>query len=140
MDKRVQISSATFSKIRKTIVKKNGPLEDQIITKDFHHKGLTYTMKIHRPKLLMKSKDFPGIRNYLFWLENNSPDRYFEDGLRSSTIKTDITAKTIGIFNKACQMTALALKTAKNNRERHPVIENFFLINDLSTIAIEIRP
>jgi hypothetical protein len=128
----------TFSKIRKGIVKKNGPLEGQTITKDFHHSGLTYTMKIHRPKLLMKTRDFPGIRSYLFWLENNSPDKYFEDGQRSSTMKADINVKTKGLFNKACQMASLALKAAKNNRERHSVVEDFFLVNDLSTIAVEI--
>jgi hypothetical protein len=87
---------------------------------------------------MIRTRDFSGLRNYLFRLENNSPDRYFEDGKRSSAIKTDIKVETREAFNKACRMTSLALKTAENNRERHSVVEDFFLINDLSTIAVEL--
>lgn len=130
----------SFSKIRAEVVKNNGRLEDQIKTKDFIHAGLTYTMKLHRPKLLMKTVSFPGLRKYLFWLKDNSPDKYFEDGLRSSSLKT-ATGPDVKIdrkYNAACRMTALALKLARNNRERHSVVEDFFLINDLSTVAVEV--
>ena len=35
-------------------------------------------------------------------------------------------------------MAELALTLAKTNRERHQVIENFFLANDSTTVAIEV--
>jgi ATP-dependent exoDNAse (exonuclease V) beta subunit len=130
----------SFSKIREEVVKNNGNLESQIKNKDFTHRGLTYTMKLHRPKLLMKTAGFPNLRKYLFWLEENSPDEYFEDGLRSSRLKpsaaTDV--RTERRFNRACQMTSLALKLAKNNYERHECVEDFFLINDIATVAAEV--
>ena len=97
-------------------------------------------MKIHHPKLSMQSDngDFHGLRSYLLWLEKNSPDKYFEGGQRSSTLKKDPQVKPHVFYNKACEMTNIALKTARNNRERHSIVEDFFLINDLSTVAVEI--
>ncbi len=128
----------TFSKIRNEVIKNNGKLADQIKSKDFIHAGLTYTMKLHRPKLLMKTTSFPGLRKYLFWLMDNNPDKYFRDGLRSSKLKTTAKVDVDKKYNTACQLTALALKLARNNHERHRCVEDFFLVNDISTIAIEI--
>ncbi|MFQ5815963.1 MAG: hypothetical protein ACE5G7_05650 [Candidatus Hydrothermarchaeaceae archaeon] len=128
----------SFSKVRSEVVKNHGRLAGHIKTKDFLHSGLTYTMKLHRPKLLMNTTGFPGLRKYLFWLMDNSPDKYFEDGLRSSKLKATVTVEVNKKFNAACQMTSLALKLAKNNHERHTRVEDFFLVNDLSTIAVEV--
>jgi len=43
-----------------------------------------------------------------------------------------------GRYNNACKLASLALKAARNNRERHSIVENFMLINDSSTIACEV--
>ena len=40
--------------------------------------------------------------------------------------------------NQANKSAELALKTAKNNRERHQIIQNFMLINDTTTTAVEV--
>ncbi|MAE43326.1 hypothetical protein CMO93_06125 [Candidatus Woesearchaeota archaeon] len=40
--------------------------------------------------------------------------------------------------NLANKLTSLALNLAKNNKQRHEAIQNFFLINDSTTIATEI--
>ena len=40
--------------------------------------------------------------------------------------------------NLANKLTSLALNLAKNNQQRHQAIQNFFLINDSTTIAVEV--
>jgi len=40
--------------------------------------------------------------------------------------------------NLANKLTSLALNLSKTNKDRHNVIQNFFLINDSTTIAVEI--
>jgi len=40
--------------------------------------------------------------------------------------------------NSACKLAKLALNLAKSNRDRCNAVENFFLINDSTTIAIEV--
>lgn len=40
--------------------------------------------------------------------------------------------------NLACKLTQLALQAAKTNKERHQSIQDFMLINDSTTIAVEV--
>ena len=49
-----------------------------------------------------------------------------------------MTWKRIKKQNQANQLTKLALYLSKSNKDRHETIQNFFLINDSTTIATEI--
>jgi len=58
---------------------------------------------------------------------------------RASKIKLEhlkIEAKSKNNF--ACKLASLALNLATTNNERHEAIQNFFLINDSTTIAVEV--
>ena len=41
-------------------------------------------------------------------------------------------------YNNACRMVELALLLCRNNRERHDRVEDFMLVNDSSTVAVEV--
>jgi hypothetical protein len=41
-------------------------------------------------------------------------------------------------YNNACRLADFALKSYNNNSQRHSVVEDFMLINDSSTIAVEV--
>jgi len=58
---------------------------------------------------------------------------------RASQIKfSHLEIKHIKKQNYATKLAKLALNLAKSNKQRHEAIQNFFLINDSTTIAVEI--
>ncbi|MEK6869174.1 MAG: PD-(D/E)XK nuclease family protein [Nanoarchaeota archaeon] len=56
----------------------------------------------------------------------------------SSTNSVGLKIETKAKNNLACKLTSLALNLAATNKDRHQAIQNFMLINDSTTIAIEI--
>jgi len=59
-------------------------------------------------------------------------------GPRCSELKIDLKPQKTTKHNIATKLAELALTLAKTNRERHEKVENFMLINDNDTIAIEV--
>ena len=54
--------------------------------------------------------------------------------LKFNHLKIEVKSKN----NFACKLTGLALNLATANKDRHEIIQNFFLINDSTTIAVEV--
>lgn len=139
----------TFARLRKQSITQYRP--KNIIQKQTLSHIQPYTFQYHKAKLnilakenpqftklkdyaeKINSKDFP---NHIFTYGKNNKE---SNGQRASQLKFE--HLKIEIRNKdnfACKLAALALNLAKNNSERHKVIQDFFLINDSTTIAVEI--
>jgi len=110
-----------------------------LFTKRFEHENLDYEFMYHKYKLdvLCRNK-FPGLFQYITRFEQGCPDVFFEIGERCSQPKFKVTVNARKKKNLACTMTEFATKAARNNYERHKMVETFMLINDKATIAIEV--
>ena len=113
--------------------------ENTIKEKLFYHQQ-EYLFKFHCLKLNKFSKGLPGIKEYLWNVYNNCPEQLFMEGPRcSNSVVPNASFERIRDENNiALSLTELALCLAKNNRERHPIVQNFMLINDNQTIAVEV--
>jgi len=130
-------STFTFLPLRKKY--KVDP-DDTFFTRTLHHQQV-FDMKYHRLKLNIGAKRFPSIAKYIIFITKNPLDEIFSASkTRCSTFKYD-TKKIKTRFvkrNNATELTALAETLAKTNKERHEVIEDFFLTNDGTTFAVEL--
>jgi len=109
-----------------------------------------YTFKCHKAKLDIAIKEnprFAAIKNYIKKInQNNFPHHIFTynkdndtNNQRASQIKFNyLKIKTLSKNNFACKLASLALNLATTNKQRHEAIQNFFLINDSTTIATEV--
>ena len=105
--------------------------------KKFHHQQI-YEFKFHTLKTNIAGKTFPTLRNYIRSLPTKCPNEPFQHGPRCSSLRINIKPQKTTKHNNAPKLTELALTLVKNNRERHQQVENFFLTNDSTTIAIEV--
>lgn len=149
----------TYNKLRTKAKKLHSP-ETIIEERTFLHNNLPYKFQIHNAKLelLFKERIFNNKFSNLakfeeplkLYLEKiptkNFPHHIFQrkkenqkNLARSSQLKFP-TLKFIKIQkqNTANKLTSLALNLAKTNKQRHQAVQNFFLINDSTTIATEI--
>ena len=108
-----------------------------IYSKKLHHQQV-YDFKYHTLKTNIAGKKFPTLRNYLKSLPDKCPNHPFQFGPRCSNLKVDIKPTKTTKHNNAPKLAELALTLAKTNRERHQKVEDFFLINDTATIAMEV--
>ena len=126
----------TYWKIRPRAVKNyNGKI---LFTHSFNHNGLTYNFRYHKLKLEILTSNYPSLIEYLKGLKAKCPDDIFRENERCSQLPIKIKTRKEGRYNHACKLAELSLKACNNNKERHPVVENFMLINDSSTIACEV--
>lgn len=128
-------SICTYHKIRGNVLKDYGT--EILVSKNFEHNGLNYNFKYHKAKLGILSSEFPGLIKYIKGLENGCPD-FFSEDKRCSQLEISLKIKKEPLFNHACKLAGLALKSVKTNKERHSLVENFMLINDSVTIACEV--
>jgi len=126
----------SYYRIRDDVVQKYG--KEIVVNKVLRHKGLTYRFKYHKPKLEMFCSKYPGLVAYLKGLESGVPDDFFDGDERCSQLKIDIDIKKQGKRNHACKLTEQALQGVEDNRWRHVAVEEFMLVNDTSTIAVEV--
>ncbi|MFH1431706.1 MAG: hypothetical protein ABIG84_00620 [archaeon] len=127
----------TYNRIRPKALKTYG--KDIIFAKTYEHNGLDYDFRYHIPKVEFLCTDtFPGLKSYVTGFENSCPKFFNDIDNRCSQMKIDISFRKQGKYNNACRLANFALKTCRNNRERHPTVENMMLINDSSTIACEV--
>ncbi len=135
----------TFNYLRKKYV--IDPKEI-IVKKKFYHQQV-YDFKYHKLKLNIAAKRYPAIKKYINEILTSLDNTLFESGPRcSSPIEEIKQAFTQNILpkikvrriknNNATKIASLSKDLAHTNRERHKKIQNFFLINDSATIAIEV--
>jgi hypothetical protein len=112
---------------------------DQVQTRRFYHKQV-YDMRLHRLKLNIAAKAFPSLPRYMYYLMKAELGETFKSDTRCSIFRPSpfkATPKTFG-RNLATDLTNLAQTLAKSKKQRHDVIEEFFLINDATTFATEV--
>jgi hypothetical protein len=92
----------------------------------------------HKFKLISYGNKYPGLIDYIKGFEKGCPDLFFEIGKRCSQPLFKVDIKPARKKNLACNMAGFAIKTARDNRDRHNMVETFMLINDKATVACEI--
>jgi transposase-like protein len=103
-----------------------------------------YLFKVHTLKLNIKGKQFPELKQYINSMLNNPMDHLFQSKkvLRASELANTLNIPKPKIRSvkdsPACRMTDLALELAKTKSERHIKVEEFFLVNDSATVAVEV--
>lgn len=125
-----------YHRIRGKNLKQYG--ENIIASKLFRHRGLTYNYKYHKAKLDHSCVKYNGLSEYLKGFENNFPHRIFERDERCSQIKINIKVLKNEKDSYACKLAKLALSSASGSRERHALVEDFMLVNDTATVAVEV--
>jgi transposase-like protein len=123
-------------------LRKNYDFDPQtaIHSKKFHHQQI-YEFKYHTLKTNFTKRFFPQLKTYITSIHKTPyfiPDTAFKTGPRASQLRIDLKPQKTTKHNNAPRMAELALTLAKTNRERHQIIENFFLANDSTTVAIEV--
>lgn len=132
-----------------------------IFSKKFYHEQV-YKFQIHKAKLdllfqdtkFSKHKKFLPTKEYLEKIptnkfphhifgpkkeEKNSENDDSEIERRASQLKMNpLQIVKLSKNNLANKLTELALQLAKNNKQRHEKVQEFMLINDSTTIAVEI--
>lgn len=149
----------TFNNLREKAIKLFNPNE-MVYERKFEHNNLPYKFQVHRAKirLLFKDKRYNNkfsqiskfekpVINYLRKiLTNKFPHHIFhgkeigQDNLERSSqlIFETLSFSKIEKNNLANKLTKLSLNLAKNNKQRHEVIQDFIITNDSSTIATEV--
>ena len=150
----------TFERLRNEAIKLYQP-KNIIFKKSLQHIQ-PYIFKYHKAKLdiLLKenpkfaslkdyiekidSRDFP---HHIFTYDKSGPDATIDKNKlnnnaneqRASQIKFQhLKINHIQKQNQANELTKLALQLATTNKQRHESIQNFMLINDSTTIAVEV--
>jgi len=106
----------------------------------FKH-GWWYYYRIHEPKTLSLTKDFPELKQYLYNLFNNCPHDYFQVEPRSSKLRFNLNnLKTAHIKNhELSNLTKLGLKANEDRySSAHSRVQLFMLEEDANTIGIEV--
>ncbi|MBW2966119.1 hypothetical protein KY342_03380 [Candidatus Woesearchaeota archaeon] len=123
-----------FNRLRTRI--ENIPKHNIIIKKRFIHHNQPFLYQYHNIKLNFAGK-YKGLTKYLKHLY--LPKNIFNKSERISKLsKIYLNKKLSEKQNYAVKLAKLALSITKDNKKRHNIIENFMLINDTATIAVEI--
>jgi len=137
----------TFARIRKQAIKLCSP-KNIIKNKTLSHMQ-PYTFKYHKAKLdilLKENTEFLLLRDYLEKINSKEfPHHIFtynknsSNSQRASQLKFNhLKINQIQKQNKANELVKLALNLSSSNKERHQAIQDFFLVNDSTTIAVEV--
>ena len=112
---------------------------DTIIqSKRLHHIQI-YNFKYHQLKLNLAAKKFPRLRQYIMEVFDHCPQELFRaEGPRCSSLRIDVKPRRVMKYNNAPKLAEFALLLAKTNKERHEKVQDFMLVNDSATIAIEL--
>jgi transposase-like protein len=111
-----------------------------IRSKKFYHQQL-YEFKFHTLKVNITGKSLPHLKSYLtsiYKIPYFIPNSAFQTGPRCSQTRINIKPEKISKNYNASRLAALAQTLATSNYERHAKVEDFFLINENTTLAIEI--
>ncbi|MDG6224054.1 MAG: hypothetical protein QCI82_00910 [Candidatus Thermoplasmatota archaeon] len=108
-------------------------IDPLIRTRDFVHRGMSYRFSLNMYKVGSLKEE--GLKRYL--LEYQDRD-LFEEGNRCSDPSIEVQASVRRTRNLACSVAQFCFSAARTGPERHPIVENFMLINDLATLATEV--
>jgi len=113
--------------------------DNVLCTKRFEHENLEYVFMYHKYKLdAFVRERFPDLADYIVRFEERCPDVFFEIGERCSRPRFSVDIRVRKTVNLACKMASFAVQAARDNRERHELIERFMIINDKATVACEV--
>ena len=124
----------TMLKLRK---KYNVHPDELITTHRFQHQQI-YPFTYHNLKLNLYSKKLPQLRRYINWIERSLPTKMFLSGPRASSMEIDHTLKPKQKNSIIPKLTKLALATSQKPKSAHETVEQFFLINDSTTVCTEL--
>lgn len=111
--------------------------DDLTTTHRLFHQQI-YPFTYHHLKLNIASKKLPQLRRYINWVERNLPTKMFLSGPRASQAKTEYQVKTKKKIHPATTLTNYALTIKKKQQSAHESVEEFFLLNDATTVCIEL--
>ncbi|MBS3777794.1 MAG: IS1 family transposase [Candidatus Thermoplasmatota archaeon] len=113
--------------------------EQIVFTKRFDHENLPYVFRIHHYKNQLLVRDlFPRLFSFLTQFKKGCPDVFFEIGKRCSTPSYQLKVNVMRRKNFACALAGFAVNAARNNYQRHELVEEFMLVNDTATVAVEV--
>ena len=126
----------TFLKLRKNY---NVDPDNLTTTHNFQHQQV-YPFTYHHLKLNIHSKQRPELRRYINWLERSLPRKLFLEGPRCSSLDIDHDTNIDEKDNITPNLTQLAFDSQpkNSNGSPHKIVEDFFLINDSTTVATEL--
>lgn len=135
-----------FSKMRAAIARTTNKRDIFIQSRMFH--GQIYHFKFHQAKLdyILKRHTglnrFQALKTFLERVPTECPHRVFlENDKRSSSQKNTFAldeVKIISLDSAASHMARFALQATPNNKLRHETLQEFMLVNDAVTVAVEI--
>lgn len=130
-------SFCTYHRLREKALQLYKP-ENILFEKIFHH-NQPYKYKYHKAKVNMFLNNLHGLKNYLINVHSCCPNKlFFSDNTRCSCIKLSSDVFVKKFFNNACKLAELTLKSVDDNRKRHEEIQDFMLLNDSCTLAVEL--
>jgi hypothetical protein len=113
----------------------------------FHHQQV-YHYRLHQGKIELafrheRHQALSPLQTFLKAMTTDCPHRYFQkerEG-RASKLKVYFDRDGISIRerqNLAIRMAHLSVQSARHNRQRHDVVQNFMIANDAVTVAAEV--
>ena len=145
-------SICTFSRLRKEAVKLYNNPKDIIHKQTLNHIQ-PYTFKFHKAKLdilIKENPKFSVLKNYInkinlkefphhIFTYNKNNNNISPNNQRASNLKFNhLNIKIINKNNQSNELAKLAINLANSNKERHQALQDFILINDSTTIAVEV--
>ena len=132
------LAVCTYGKLRGKIDKDYK--RDLLAGRTFAHGENKYEFKYHRAKLdYLCSGAFASLGQYIKRFEQDGCPDFFESiPYRCSQTAVKARVRKKNWRNNACSLAELALLPCTNNRQRHPLVQEFMLINDSSSIAVEL--
>lgn len=104
------------------------------------HSGGYYVYRLHDIKINKLCRAFPALCTYLNKVFLTCPNKFFNEGPRSSTLKIKLNADILEV--KGHEASVLAKHGLEENKDRfrsaHAKVQLFMLENDSKTIAMEV--
>lgn len=126
----------TYYNLRQAMMKRYGM--DIVVSKGFEYNGLAYNFRYHKGKLELLGKDFPSLASYVNRFESGCPSFFDSIENRCSKLKIDVAIEKTTEENMVSRIASFALKACSTKRKRHSIVENFMLLNDDATVAVEV--
>lgn len=136
----------SFLRMREFVEKKYEPKDILIESRLFH--GQIYNFKYHRAKLdILFQEDFKHykfgpLRDFLELVSAECPHQIFKESQkRASEYKNvfDLSeARVAPKSNAAIRNTRFVTQAVANNKLRHEILQQFMLVNDSVTVAVEV--
>ena len=127
----------------RNIAKKTFPPEQLIRSCTLHHQQV-YRFQIHQAKLHMAltGAGYPipaQLASYLDTITSDYPHHLFTISKhRASKLQASLSPRVTRKDDYSTRLAKLVLPTSPSNKKRHETLQRFMLINDASTVAVEV--